>query len=132
MKCPHCGQTFDPRKAEIGTIERGFLKREIYEQEIRDRYESMKDQPRLAVNRTGVYVKGLRAIGRFGAVAWPAAWIGLGLWASPWFFLAVPLMLILWIASCGLNYVNDRDHVKWVEEHPEAARFRPPPSFERR
>jgi hypothetical protein len=130
MKCPHCGQTFDPRKAEIGTIERGFLKREIYEQEIRDRYESMKDKPRLAIDRTGIYVKGQRAIGRVGFVLWPASLL-LGL-VNVWFLVAVPVLLVLWIGSCGLSYVNDRDHVKWVEEHPEAARFRPPPSFERR
>jgi hypothetical protein len=132
MICPHCGEVFDATKAQIGVLERPRLKRELYEQEQREAYESMKDKPRLAVDTHGIYVKGQRLVGRFGAFLWIAAFLAFLLTDDiKWHAVVVPLVFLAYAASTALNYINYRDHVKWVEEHPEAVDYLSPPSFER-
>lgn len=128
MKCPHCGEEI----SDLTRFERDRVKRDLWEQEKHETYESMKNKPWLAVDSHGLLLKGQRAIGRFGAACWIAAFLAFLLTDDiKWHALFVVAMLLVWLGSCALNYINVRDHVKWVEEHPEAVQYLPPPRFDR-
>lgn len=127
MKCPHCGEEI----SELSQLERDRIKRDLWEQEKHETYESMKNKPWLAVDSHGLLLKGQRAIGRFGVVCWIAAFLAFLLTDDiKWHAIFPVLVLAMWFTSCALNYINVRDHVKWVEEHPEAVQYLPPPRFD--